>query len=119
MQWNSCDTVLDCKEGRVAYLTFVVDGRTYAIQASHILEIAEITSITALPRTAPYVLGVTTIRNTICSVLDFRRMDSAGNPPPSCHSVAILLTYNDSNVCIVVDRVISVVDIDNAKSDVV
>ena len=104
--------MLDCQEMCKAYLTFSVNDRTYAVKTSYILEIVEIKNITALPRTAPYILGVSKIRDTIYSIMDLRLKFGAKNPPGSCPAVAILLTCEGAKMGIVVDKVIAVVNID-------
>ena len=101
-----------------AHLIFLVNNRLYAVRTSYILEIVEIERITALPHTAPYVLGVTKIRDTIYSVMDLRiRFDArTEDRSPTRPAVAIVLTYSGAKMCIVVDKVIAVVDIDVTKA---
>lgn len=96
-----------------AYLTFLVNDRTYAVKVPYVLEIAEITSITALPRTAPDILGVTMVHDTVYSVMDLRRKLGSENPTTLCPVVAILLMCKDTKMCVVVDKVSAVVDVDD------
>lgn len=96
-----------------AYLIFSAKGRPYAVKASNVLEVAVITSITALPHTDPCILGVTKIHDTIYSVMDFRLKLSEKKSNTTFPVVSIILTYRDAKMCLVVDRVIAVVDIDD------
>ncbi len=98
------------------YLMFLVNNRPYAVKTSYIFEIVEIKRVTALPHTAPYVLGVTKIRDTIYSVIDLRVKFDAENRSPTRPAVAIVLTHRGAKVCMVVDNVIAVVEIDITKA---
>ena len=107
-----------CEESVSAHLIFLVSNCSYAVETSYVLEIVEIKHVTALPRTAPYVLGVTKIRDTIYSVMDLRirfGTESEGRSPAE-PAVAIVLKYNGAKICMVVDKVIVVADIDFTKA---
>ena len=106
-----------CEETVSAHLIFLVNNRPYAVKTSYIFEIVEIKRITALPHTAPYILGVTKIRDTVYSVMDLRLRFDTENRSPSSPAVAIVLTYRGAKVCMVVDKVIAVVDIDITKAN--
>ncbi len=98
------------------YLMFLVNNHPYAVKTSYIFEIVRIERVTALPHTAPYILGVTKIRDTIYSVMDLRIRFDTENRSPTKPAVAIVLTYRGAKVCMVVDDVIAVVDIDITRA---
>ena len=111
-------TMQKCEEAVSTQLIFSVNNCLYAVETPYILEIVEIKHVAALPRTAPYVLGVTKIRDTIYSVMDLRiRFDTkTESRSPAEPAVAIVLTYGGTKMCMVVDKVIAVVDIDLTKA---
>lgn len=54
------------------FLTFMLGDVTYAVDVCSVREILSCETITAVPRTAPYLKGVMNIRGTVISVIDLR-----------------------------------------------
>ena len=54
------------------YLSFFLADEEYAVPITTLREIVRPLPITEVPRTAPYVLGVITLRGTVLPVLDLR-----------------------------------------------
>ena len=118
MTFDSNYITQKCEEAASAHLIFSVNNCLYAVETPYILEIVEIKHVTALPHTAPYVLGVTKVHDTIYSVMDLRiRFDTElESCSPAEPAVAIVLTHNGAKICMVVDKVMAVADIDLTKA---
>ena len=54
-------------------LEFVLAGEHYAVEAHFVREVRHLREFTALPGTAPYVLGIVHLRGQIFSVLDIKK----------------------------------------------
>ena len=105
-------TVEEQEDPNSAYLIFSVNNLHYAVKSSHVLKIVEIKRITSLVRMPPYILGVTKIYDNIYSVMDLRIRFGCEHCMDNHPNTAILLTYNGLKLCAIVDKVISVKDID-------
>jgi purine-binding chemotaxis protein CheW len=58
---------------RVEYLAFVLAGETYAVQIAHVAEILRPPPITEVPRAPATMLGVTSVRGKLVTVISLRR----------------------------------------------
>lgn len=56
--------------GKGQYLTFFVAGEEYAVNILKVKEIIEYDTVTAVPKTAPWVRGVTNLRGNVVPVVD-------------------------------------------------
>ena len=54
------------------YLTFRLDNESYGIEVSQVREILDKSSITKVPRTPDYMLGVINLRGSVVPVIDLR-----------------------------------------------
>ena len=54
------------------FLTFLLDGETYAVPVGKVREVLEYTKPTKLPKTLPYMKGVINVRGTGVPVIDLR-----------------------------------------------
>lgn len=115
MKRDSSHTVETRGGANSAYVVFSVNGQTYAVEASCVREITGIEHIVALPHTAPFILGVTKIHGVIYSVADLRIKLSAGSHMIPQPTIAILIVSKDQKICMVVDKVVAVIDIDTRK----
>ena len=103
------------------YLTFCIQGESYAIEAMKIREIIRLIDITAVPQMPAYIRGVINLRGKIIPIMDLRLrfgFESAQSTEQSC-IVVVLVTLPDSGstqMGLVVDAVEEVVNI--AASDI-
>lgn len=104
-------------ETNPAYLVFSVNAQIYAVKASHVIEITPIGQIAPLPHVAPYILGVAKVHDIIYSVVDLRIRLGAEHHTASRPVVAIILTYKERKICVIVDKAIAVLNIDTRKMD--
>lgn len=58
---------------RVEYLAFVLAGETYAVPIARVAEILRPPPITEVPRAPVNVVGVTSVRGKLVTVMDLRR----------------------------------------------
>ena len=74
---------IDRHEARTsrAVLTFVVGGETYGVDILHIREIIKMRTLTEVPRTPAFVIGVISVRGLVIPVLDLRARLRIQNPP--------------------------------------
>jgi purine-binding chemotaxis protein CheW len=97
-------------------LTFVLGGETFGIDILRVREIRGWQSVTALPESAPHVLGVLNLRGTIVTVLDLRKRMAMPDAAHTATTVIIVVSANvygeQREVGFVVDSVSDVTQID-------
>jgi purine-binding chemotaxis protein CheW len=120
------DISMELQEGTNQYLTFMLGKEEYAVDILKIREIRGWESVTNIPNTPDYVLGVINLRGTVVPIIDLRRrfaLDKADFGP----TTVVIVTKvehdgKDRTVGMVVDAVSEVYNIDekliNAAPDV-
>jgi purine-binding chemotaxis protein CheW len=94
---------------RVEFLEFTLAGEAYAVEIAWITEILKPLPITHVPRAAPDILGVMSVRGRLVTVLDLRKR--LHHPPSEEDARArILLVHgeDDEVVGLRVDEVVQV-----------
>ncbi|MGQ9696218.1 MAG: chemotaxis protein CheW [Thermodesulfobacteriota bacterium] len=100
------------REGK--YLTFSLGGEEYGIGILKIKEIIGMMSITAVPRTPPFVKGVINLRGKVIPVIDLRvkfGMEDRAYTEKTCIIVLEIKGQNSVFMGIVVDAVSEVLNI--------
>ncbi|MCP4041146.1 MAG: chemotaxis protein CheW, partial [Gammaproteobacteria bacterium] len=59
-------------EEPVQYLTFTLDGESFATEIAQVREVLEFCRITKVPRTPDYMRGVINLRGSVVPVVDLR-----------------------------------------------
>ncbi len=98
------------------YLTFMLAGEEYGVDILKVQEIKGWDSVTALPNTPPYVLGVINLRGAVVPVVDLRSRFGLPNVPFDRTTVIIVLRVSadkERTVGMVVDAVSEVYNIEN------
>ena len=54
----------------VSYLSFMLNGKIFAVGVDYVLEVLEMQKITSIPKTKPYIKGVINFRGEILPVID-------------------------------------------------
>ncbi len=93
------------------YLTFYLDGEEYGLGILKVHEIIGIMSITRVPRTPPFILGVINLRGKVISIMDLRArfgLEPAGELAEAC---IIVVQVRGIQMGLYVDRVSEVLDI--------
>ncbi len=73
------DEDADEEDHRLELLTFVLAGEHYAVEIERIVEITPPRRSTRIPNSEESILGIISLRGTIVTILDLRRM--LGHPP--------------------------------------
>ncbi|MBX7153008.1 chemotaxis protein CheW [bacterium] len=91
---------------KIEVLLFQLGQELFAMEAQYIQEIRSISEVTPVPCTPDFVLGITTIRGHIYSVLDIRRSLGVEDRSVTQDSMYILTSHRDLDVCLLADSVI-------------
>lgn len=59
-------------ENTTSYLSFVLDGKHFAVNVAKVIEILEVPKITSVPRSPSYLKGVINLRGNVLPVIDTR-----------------------------------------------
>lgn len=88
------------------YLSFSLAGEAYALDLARIQSIIMVPTLTEVPRAAPHILGVCSVRGALVAVVDLRRRLALPVAVSTRHS-RILLTQasNGETVGLLVDSV--------------
>ena len=102
-------------EGNRQYLTFALDNEIYGIEVKSIKEILELQSLTKVPGTTDYLLGVMNVRGRVVPVVDLRlKFGFAGKPPTVASAIIVLETLKkrtDKLIGLLVDSVDKVLEL--------
>jgi purine-binding chemotaxis protein CheW len=92
------------------YVVFEVGEQQYALPLDGVLEIDRCGKVTALPRTPPWLRGVTNLRGDILSVTDFRELLGLDDQRRAVGEKIIVVQSenHDSRTALVVDRVLGI-----------
>jgi len=75
---------------RAEYLSFLLADSSYAVPIAEVREILKLPPVTVVPRAAPDVLGVVSVRGMLVTVIDLRlRLNVPASP--ACRSGRVLL----------------------------
>ena len=96
------------------YLVFSISGILYAINVSFVLKITELHQIARLPYMPEYILGLTNVSGGVQPVMDLRVLLGGKAAVSSCPQMALLLEIGESRICMVVDQVITMLEIEPA-----
>ena len=104
------------EESRLQLLTFVIAGEQYAIEIENIVEIVSPRPTTRVPNAASTIVGIISLRGTIVTILDIRRM--LGHPPTEGDGpeTRIIVVEREGEIGgFVVDKVWRKISIDRAE----
>ena len=96
------------------YLTFKLGEEVFGVDVSHVQEILEMTSITKIPQTPPFMKGVINVRGKVVPIVDLRLkfgMDEAGTTVDTCIVVVEVAMEGETMVLgAIADSVDEVID---------
>ena len=96
-------------EKRVEYLAFVLAGDTYAVRIAVVAEILRPPPITEVPRAPSPIIGVTSVRGRLVTVMDLRRRFALAEAPIDGKTRILLVEIDgEEHVGLLVDEVLSV-----------
>lgn len=91
------------------YLTFSLDGELYAVDITVVQEILAGVSLTSIPTSPPYVLGLMNVRGTVSPVIGLREkfgLEARAFDPR--YRVVVVVSVKGKSVGLVVDAVTDV-----------
>ena len=97
------------------FLTFSLEGASYAIPVERVREIVRIRPITPVPRLSVEVLGVISLRGEIVEVVDLRRRLGIEPAAPARRSRIIVVYGTDGSIAgLLVDGVNAVLSVEES-----
>jgi Chemotaxis signal transduction protein len=93
------------------FLTFITDKETYGIEIKHVTEIVGIQTITAMPETPDYIIGVINLRGRIIPVVDVRVRFNKPTKDYNDRTCVIVIAFGDVSYGLIVDSVSEVIKI--------
>jgi len=100
----------DDAEAGVQYLTFFLDDQLYGVPLTEVSEIRGGITITPLPNTPDYILGVLNLRGTIIPVIDLRTRLGMVVRPMDDLSVIVVVSIGKRLSGLMVDGVSDVIE---------
>lgn len=98
------------------YLTLKVDGETYGIDVTTIMEVIRVPEIAPVAGAEHDVLGIINLRGKIITIMDARRKFNVAEAPINNDSRIIIIQENDNLIGILVDAVVEVIKV--AEKDI-
>lgn len=95
----------------IQIIGFKLNSEEYALEISGVQEIIKVNSITRVPRSKQYILGVINLRGIVIPVIDLNIRFGNGKTTEIEKKRVIILKFGNLSVGIVVDGVSEVIDI--------
>jgi purine-binding chemotaxis protein CheW len=95
----------------IQIIGFKLNSEEYALEISGVQEIIKVNSITRVPRSKQYILGVINLRGIVIPVIDLNIRFGNGKSSEIEKKRVIILKFGTLSVGIVVDGVSEVIDI--------
>lgn len=103
------------------YLTFTLAEETFALEISRVKEVLEYTTITRVPRTPDFMLGVINLRGNVVPVVDMRvkfGIEQAEKTVNTCIIITeVSIAGETTALGVLVDSVQEVLDIEEEKME--
>lgn len=100
--------------GLLNVLEFRLAYENYAIELPFVQEVLPLKSLTPLPGTPPFIVGIINVRGQVFSVLDLRKIFELPEKGLSDFNKVIIVKYNGAEFGIIADAVIGISTILNA-----
>ncbi len=81
-------------EDTVQYLTFKLDGESFATEISKVREVLEYTQVTPVPKSPEFMQGVINLRGSVVPVVDLRRQFGMPTIDLTVDSCIIIIEVN-------------------------
>jgi purine-binding chemotaxis protein CheW len=102
-------TIIGADAGTQQFLTFKLAGEEYGVGILSVQEIRGWSSVTAIPQSPPWLLGVINLRGSVVPVIDLRLKFNYAKAEYNEFTVVIILNLKDRVVGVVVDGVSDVI----------
>lgn len=103
------------KHENIIVLVFLLSGEKYAVEMKYVREVTILRSLTTLPGTPDYILGIISIRGKILSVTDLRVFLNLYRHGISDYNKIIVLEWDKMEIAILADQVegMQIMDLNN------
>jgi len=102
-------------DGSRQFLTFQLAGEEYGVGILTVREIRGWSSVTAIPHSPPWLLGVINLRGVVVPIIDLRLKFSFARADYIDTTVVIILNVGQRTVGVVVDAVSDVITLTNEQ----
>ncbi|EXJ12239.1 chemotaxis protein CheW [Nitrincola nitratireducens] len=113
-QKKTTDDKVD-KIEKIQILSFVLDQERFGVEISNIQEVLEYRSVTPVPRTPTYMLGVINLRGQVVPVIDLRSYFNMQLAAPTVNSCIIIVDVKiegeETSIGLLADSVQEVVEL--------
>ena len=92
------------------YLIFNLD-ESYALELTKVLEIVELSSISKVPETPDYILGIMNLRGHVLPIIDLRLRFKRKTKERTGKECVIIIDFDGNNVGIIADTVVDLISI--------
>lgn len=97
------------------FVSFNLDGETHGLDIMMVESIERISSITPVPKTPDYILGVTNIRGEIIPIVNIRRRLGMEDKEYDGETRIIISKFNSYRIGLIVDKVNDVISVSGAR----
>lgn len=87
----------------ILYVLFVVDGTTFALPASMVLQMETYSGATAVPGAPPWVAGIVQLRGRVIPVIDLRERFGLGKTARTIDTRVVVGEHEGRTVALVAD----------------
>jgi purine-binding chemotaxis protein CheW len=90
-------------------LAFLLSGEEYVVAVEQVNEVLKVWSLTPVPNAPEHILGVSSLRGTMLTIIDLGKRLGLGAAAMNEKSRVVVVTVDDEKVGFIVDRVTGVV----------
>jgi purine-binding chemotaxis protein CheW len=90
-------------------LAFLLSGEEYVVAVGQVNEVLKMWSLTPVPNAPEHILGVSSLRGTVLTIIDLGKRLGLGPAARNEKSRVVVVTVDDEKVGFIVDRVTGVV----------
>jgi purine-binding chemotaxis protein CheW len=93
----------------IEMVAFLLSGEEYVVAVEQVNEVLKMWSLTPVPNAPEYILGVSSLRGTMLTIIDLGKRLGLGPAVVNEKSRVVVVTVDDEKVGFIVDRVTGVV----------
>lgn len=106
----------DASDDLLELITFTLEGEQYAMDVDRLVEIIVPRSATRVPNATEEVIGIISLRGSIVTLLDLRRiLGHEGSAPETEDTRIVVVQYENERIGFIVDKVLRVVKVDRSS----
>jgi purine-binding chemotaxis protein CheW len=98
----------EIRQDSIGVMEFVLANEKYGIESAYIHEVYLMRDLTPIPRTPPFVLGITNVRGKFLSVIDIKRFFDLPEKGLGDLNRIIIVEAGEVELCILADVVLGV-----------